>query len=143
MTHHPRDPHESVDEVRYEAVARRVRQRVRRRMIYIANTTLWLLSIIAMGSSNNPFNEPVIIIWTLIWLLHSFWFAYHFWVERAIQRELERQDVRQAMRPPDRQPYDDTYEEYAYDHLAEDADPADLDDLIHGDGAGRKRKRSA
>lgn len=69
----------------YDAIQRRVTQRVKRRYRFFFHTAIFLLGIPLAGSPQTPW---VLLFWIGAWAVHFIWNSYQGQLEQAIDEEI-------------------------------------------------------
>ncbi len=118
-------------EEQYEAVRRRVIQRLRKRALFWLHLVAYLIIIIHSNNWMRRFDDTL-ILWVGVILVH-FIYAFEVWqriVDRMVQRELSKSSVTEIKRKN---------EQLA---LAEDGELVPLDEMINiEDEAARPKRR--
>ena len=108
----------------YDAIQRRVRDRVQRRYRFYAHTLVFVLGILIVGNWASPL---MFMIWVGAWVGHWLYNNYLNNLERAIEQEVDKEVDKVVKR---KREYADIYEFYENGDMHEETDnrPAWLGD---------------
>lgn len=74
------------DPIDYDAIRRRVVQRVQRRYWFFFHSAIFVLGIPVVGGSGSAF---MFLVWVGAWVLHFLWMNYQNQIEKSIAQEIE------------------------------------------------------
>ena len=114
------------DPIDYEAIQRRVRERVQRRYRFYFHSAVFVLAIPIVGSRGTPF---LFLVWVGAWVSHFLWNNYQNNLELAVEQEVDKEVDRVLKRKRD---YSDVYEYYIDDEL--DSAPEERPEWLGDDG---------
>jgi hypothetical protein len=86
------------DDLDYNAIQRRVTERVQRRYRFFLHTAVFIIGIPIIGQWRVAW---LFLLWGLGWLVHLLWVSYHHHLEKAIAAEIEQEQSRIQKRKRD------------------------------------------